>query len=69
MKVILKHIKHGKSFIMVVNNLNFDSYHCIIREHRRYVIEILNNCDDEIEFLEENILEEDNKNYHGWGYR
>ncbi|KAL4492520.1 hypothetical protein ABPG72_007633 [Tetrahymena utriculariae] len=38
-------------------------------EHRRYVIEVLNRCDGEIDFLEEYVFSEDNKNYHGWGYR
>ncbi|CAD8132174.1 unnamed protein product [Paramecium pentaurelia] len=39
-----------------------------IWEHRRQVIEQLNNCKGEIEFLHK-IFDEDNKNYHGWSYR
>ncbi|CAD8136219.1 unnamed protein product [Paramecium octaurelia] len=39
-----------------------------IWEHRRQVIEELNDFKGEVEFLHK-IFDEDNKNYHGWSYR
>lgn len=40
----------------------------LLREHRRQVIEELNDFKGEIEFLHK-IFDDDNKNYHGWTYR
>ncbi|KRW99542.1 hypothetical protein PPERSA_02400 [Pseudocohnilembus persalinus] len=39
-----------------------------IWDHRKYVIEKLNDCSGEIDFLED-VFYQDNKNYHAWSYR
>lgn len=58
-----KYIKYGKYQLYQQKIFLLEN-----REHRRWLIENINKPLNEIEFINE-VLSEDNKNYHAWSYR
>ncbi|CAD8054377.1 unnamed protein product [Paramecium sonneborni] len=66
LKQLNKDLSKEIEFINMVTISNQKVYQ--IWEHRRQVIDEINDCKGEIEFLHK-ILDDDNKNYHGWSYR
>lgn len=51
-------------------NINYNPKHYFMshREHRRWLIDNIKEPLKEIEFINE-VLSDDNKNYHAWSYR